>query len=140
MFTRLRPASNVQRQFNRLHDQMDRVFGQVRQSAYPPLNVWADSDGFYVEAELPGVDADSLNVTVSDGKNLTISGTRSKPEYGKESYHRRERGFGEFTRTVTLPEHVDNEAVEATYVNGVLTIFLAKREENRPRDVRVNVN
>jgi len=119
---------------------MDRVFGQMRRQAYPALNLWADDDGFYVEGELPGIDTESLGVVMSDGKNLTISGTRLKPEHSGEEYHRRERGIGDFSRTVALPEEVDIDAVEANYENGVLTVFLAKREENRPRNVQVEVN
>jgi len=108
-----------------------------REVSSPALNIWEDRDNFFAEAELPGVDEERLEV-FTIGDELTIRGKR-EPLSGKGvTYHRQERGTGEFERVITLPSDVDAEKVEAKLHNGVLTIALPKAETARPHKIEVH--
>ena len=127
-------------EMNRLHDEMDRLFGSVPGtigSAFPPVNVHTDSDGATVTAELPGVEPKELDISVHN-RTLTLRGERKAPETGKdEGWLRRERAFGQFTRSVDLPFAVDADNVEATYRDGVLKIQLQRSEADKPKQITV---
>ena len=87
-------------------------------------------------SEIPGVTQEDLEILVV-GNELTIKGRRGTAEEEDASYHRRERGTGEFSRTVTLPVDIKAEAVDATLKDGVLTLSLPKADEARPRKITV---
>jgi HSP20 family protein len=110
------------------------AFGRGR--TFPPINVWEDGDNLYVEAELPGVKSENLDIAVV-GNELTIKGERPVPSEDGVTYHRRERGTGSFTRVVVLPVEVDANQVNAAMNNGVLLITLPKSEAAKPRKVKV---
>ena len=131
-------------QMNRLRDELDRVFGVEtphwgRAAAYPPVNIWEDENGFYVEAELPGLSMDDLEIYIHDGDELSIKGERKLPEVDG-TWRRRERGHGEFSRTFKLSDVVDVAKVEAELNNGVLKITLPKSEAVKPRKIEVKVS
>ena len=106
----------------------------------PRLNVWEEGDVFYAEAELAGVKSEDLDLSVV-GKQLTIKGQRRAPEgtasLDTVTFHRRERGHGEFVRSIMLPVEVDAAQVSATLVDGVLTVKLPKAESAKPRKINV---
>jgi HSP20 family protein len=105
--------------------------------AYPPVNIFDDRDGVVVIAELPGMDPASFKVS-GQGNTLTISGMRSRDADGKfQGYHRRERRFGEFSRSMQLPPGLDVAKAEARYEAGVLTLRVPKAEETKPRQIAV---
>lgn len=135
--------------FPDLRRQMDRVFEQVMEPAgnsffgaraFPALNVWADNDCVFVEAELPGVAMNEIEINVVGGE-LSIKGVRKQTPTGNGSanvtLHRQERAMGEFSRFLTLPEPIDAEKVEAVLRDGVLTIKLPKAETAKPRRIAV---
>jgi HSP20 family protein len=103
---------------------------------FPALNVWEDNDVLHAEAELPGVSMEDIEVMVV-GNELTIRGQRRQQATDKVNFHRRERGTGEFSRTVTLPFDIDQNRVEATLKNGILTIVMPKAETAKPRKIQV---
>lgn len=103
---------------------------------FPSLNVWEEGDVVYAEAEVPGVKAEDLDLSVV-GRELTVKGRRAAPAAPDATYHRRERGFGEFSRTVKLPVDVDGDKVEASLVDGVLQISLPKAASAKPRKINV---
>jgi HSP20 family protein len=105
--------------------------------SYPPLSVWEDEAALYVEAEAPGLKAEDIGVSVAEGDQLTIAGTRTPPTADRGVWLYQERGYGEFTRTIALPVAVDPDAVEARYEAGVLTITLRKAEAAKPRRIAV---
>ena len=109
-------------------------FGVV---AFPALNVWEGGDQVSVEAELPGLDLKDLEIYVTGGNQLTLKGERrpTLPERGL--WHRQERNFGPFSRTLALPFAVDADKVDARLENGVLTVKLAKHESAKPRKIAV---
>lgn len=103
---------------------------------FPSLNVWEEGDVVYAEAEVPGVKSEDLDLSVV-GRELTVKGVRAAPAPQDATYHRRERGVGEFSRTVKLPVDVDAEQVEASLVDGVLKIALPKAASAKPRKINV---
>src|SRR6185369_3462276 len=105
--------------------------------AGPGVNVWEDANNVFVEAELPGIDASKLDISVIEGNQLTIQGERPMLEMAGSVWHRQERSYGSFTRVLTLPTLVDADAVDATYVAGVLKLTLPKAEAAKPRKIAV---
>jgi HSP20 family protein len=101
------------------------------------LNVWSYADGIVIDAELPGVDPKDVDVSVV-GDELTLRGKVNvlEPREG-ETYHRRERPAGEFSRTLQLPFRADTGGVKANYKNGVLRLTVPRSEEERPKKVVV---
>jgi HSP20 family protein len=102
----------------------------------PALNVWSDADAVHVEAEVPGLKLDQLQVSVT-GNQLTLSGERPELLEAGVTQHHRERRVGKFTRVLTLPFEVEAAQVEARLVNGVLSIDLPKAQVARPRQIEI---
>jgi len=109
--------------------------------SYPLLNMNEDTDNLYVEGLAPGLDPESLDVTVRDDV-LRIAGEKPSvnPDIKAEAFHRNERSAGRFVRTMGLPTSVDAGKVKAKYANGLLTITLPKAEEAKPKQIEVAVS
>lgn len=124
-------------------DEVARLFNRVSPFAAAPvgphLNVWEDDQAIYVEADLPGVDAAKIDVTVTEGNHLTIRGERAAPEIAGATWVRQERAGGEFLREIGLPALVNADAVTASYEAGVLRLTLPKHEAVKPRKINVTV-
>jgi HSP20 family protein len=106
---------------------------------YPLVNLSEDRDNIYVRAELPGVKAEDLEITIQD-LSLILRGERKIASEEKEvNYQRRERESGFFRRVLALSSRVQLDKVEATCKDGVLIIKLAKAEEVKPRKIKVKV-
>ncbi len=141
--TRWQPMGALWNEMARVQDEMDRLlerWGTVRRHGrgiYPPLSLWEDDDNLYVESELPGMEVSDLEIYVSGEHQLTIKGERKAPELSDGTWHRQERQFGAFERTVELPQPVDAERVQAEFTRGVLRITLPKREEVKARKIEV---
>jgi HSP20 family protein len=116
------------------------LFREPAAGVFPLMNVTEDNDSYYVRAELPGMKADELDISVT-GDTLSISGERKLPvEDEKAQYHRREREAGRFSRIVTLPAQVNTENVEASCIDGVFTVVMPKAEEAKPKQITVKVS
>jgi HSP20 family protein len=108
-----------------------------RAANFPPLNIHSGDEDVIITSEIPGIDPADVDLTVT-GDTLTIKGTRKPHEVKEgETWHRRERGSGDFFRTVQLPFNVDAGKVQAEYVNGVLRIVLPRAEADKPRKISV---
>jgi HSP20 family protein len=117
-----------------------RLTGQDGQPASFPLNVWHDENAIYVEGDLPGVKADTLEVTVTGGDKLTIKAERPAPERVEGvAWLRAERPVGTYARVLGLPVAVDAEKVEASYLGGVLRVILPKIAAVKSRSVPIKV-
>jgi HSP20 family protein len=105
--------------------------------SFPAMNMWTSEESQVITAEIPGVEPEDIDISVT-GEILTLRGSRKQEEIGEDiRYHRRERGYGRFQRSVQLPFPVEAEKVEATFKNGVLTIILPRAEEDKPRKITV---
>ncbi len=126
----------LQREMNRLFDTTSR--GRVFNSpSYPAINIWTNEEGQLISAEMLGVHPADLEIDVT-GDALSISGERKPDEVAKDArYHRRERNYGTFSRTVQLPFMVDTNKVEASFANGVLLISLPRAEADKPRKITI---
>ena len=98
-----------------------------------------DADNVYITAELPGISGKDLDITVEEETVLIKGERRAEPEGEDVSYHRRERGEGKFSRTVTLPMRVVAESVTAETRDGILKLTLPKAEEVKPKKIEIKV-
>ena len=137
------------RGFSTLHDQVNRLFnaGFSSQGDESALTTWAPAVDIYetpnelvVKADLPDVNEKEIDIRVENNL-LTIRGERKfEKSVSEDNYLRVERTYGAFSRSFSLPNTVNSEAIAAEYKNGVLTVNLPKREESKPRQVKVTVN
>jgi HSP20 family protein len=132
-------------QLQQFQGEMNRLFDrwnedgtrQLSWAGFPPVNVWEDGDTLHVEAELPGLKLNDLEIYVTGNNQLTLKGERKPAVPDKSVRHRQERGFGKFVRSLTLPFAVDPNKVDASFENGVLQIKLAKHESAKARKITV---
>jgi HSP20 family protein len=145
-FQDLRSAQDElnQSQMNRLFAHALGLHGQRQDAALPSTPVWAPAldiserkDAYLVTVELPGVKLDDLQITM-EGSLLTIQGERHVAnDSSEQQYHRIERRYGAFRRSITLPAHVMADMVEASFEDGVLQIVVPKAEEAKPKRIQV---
>lgn len=137
----LADALTIQDEVNHV---LDTFLGRHRREAYrreatwvPPMDIYEGQDAFVIRAELPGMQQEEIEVSIHDNI-LTLRGER-KPDtkVKEESYHQRERFTGPFHRSLSLSSVVDTAGVKAIYREGVLEIRLPKKEEARPRTIKV---
>ena len=138
------------REFATIQDRMNRLFrdsygNEGREEALtntafaPPVDVYEDEHSVMLKIEVPGIDEKDIDVRI-ENNTLTVHGERKfEKEEKEENYRRVERQYGSFTRTFTLPTTVDQESVQADYDKGVLKIKLAKKQEAKPKQIKVNV-
>lgn len=135
---RRHPFGALWQEFNQVQDEFAKWLGRGSgEVAAPTLSVWEDDHAVYAEADLPGIDPAKLEVTVTEGNQLTVQGERTPPEVAGAVWLRQERPFGKFTRALTLPALVDADKVEAKYTDGVLRLTLPKHEAAKPRKIVV---
>src|SRR6476619_4449413 len=105
----------------------------------PAMDLVETQDHFLVRADLPGLTEDDISIELEDNV-LTISGERKLEEKAeKEGYFRVERSFGKFARTLTLPDGIDAEAIDAQFASGVLEVRIPKPEQRKPRKVAIGL-
>jgi HSP20 family protein len=138
------------REMTSLADRVNRAFGvptaqtrdeEISLGAWvPPVDIVEEKDKITLTAELPGFQADQVEVQMEGGV-LTLKGER-KLEEEKEgrNFHRVERSYGQFVRSFTLPNNVDRDAIKASFADGLLHIELPKREEAKPRQIRIEAS
>jgi HSP20 family protein len=131
----------------RMRRQMDRLYEGFRGGAwrepdagvFPLTNVTEDKDFFYVRAELPGVKADDLEISVTNN-SVSISGERRISENQNVKYYRQEREAGRFSRMISLPTPIDTSKAEAHSSDGILTITIPKAEAAKPRQISIKAS
>jgi HSP20 family protein len=134
-----REMMSMRSSMDRLLDRFfEEPFGEWQTSDWGlPLDLTEDEDEFVVKASVPGIDPDDLDITLSEN-TLTIKGEiRKEEEKEEERYHLRERRYGRFTRSISLPASVKSDQIEAEYNKGVLTLHLPKTEEVKPKRIPV---
>jgi HSP20 family protein len=138
-----RDLLTTQDRFNRLFNEtLGTVFGgeELTGRAWnPAVDIYETDQQLVLKAELPGIDPKDVDIRVEDG-TLYLKGERKYEKDVKEgNYHRVERSYGSFTRTFSLPNSVNLDNIKADYKDGVLTLTLAKREEAKPKTIKINV-
>jgi HSP20 family protein len=127
------------RDLRTFEDEFDRLMGRAfsRDTWLPALDVKESSERFEVTVDLPGLEPNDVNVTFEEGM-LTIGGKRQFQEEDKgDTWHRIERGFGTFARSIRLPQTADPERIEASFDKGVLRVSVPKTEQAKPRTIEV---
>lgn len=146
LLSRWQQFNPVWNQLHQLQQEMNRILERTSEkggkqsifaSVYPLVNMWEADDAVFVEAELPGLSLNDLEIFVAGGNQLSIKGERKGYEVEKGVWHRRERSHGSFVRVLTLPFDVNSDTVDARFENGVLLIKLAKHEAAKPRKIQV---
>lgn len=135
--------STPSRTFSGKHfsDIMDEFFNEAvanRSSTFTPnINISETEEQFSIEVEIPGMKKEDININV-ENSTLTISGERKqKEEEDGRRFHRVETHFGSFNRTFQLPDHIDEDSIEASYNNGLLQINMGKREEKLKKQIAI---
>jgi HSP20 family protein len=123
---------------NRLNRELDGVYATARNATYvPAVDVHEEKERFVVQADLPGVKPEDVEITADKGV-LTLRGERKASQVEKqEGYERRERVTGSFTRRFTLPENVQTDAITAKFAHGVLEVSIPKAAVAAPKRVVV---
>jgi len=134
----------AQNQFERfLREAFSPVTGEGEVSTRtwaPPVDIYENGDNLVLKAELPGFNPDDVEIRVEDN-TLYLKGERKfEKEVKEQSYHRVERSYGAFTRTFSLPNSVDADKVAANFKDGVLTLTMPKKEEAKPKTIKINVS
>src|ERR1041384_3463901 len=142
------------RAFSTMQDRMNRMNRLFRESYSPegpeealtttsfapPVDIYEDEHNITLKIEVPGIEQKDIDVRL-ENNTLTVRGERKfEKEEKEENFHRIERSYGSFSRSFTLPAAVDTENVNASYENGILRIQLAKREEAKPKQIKVNAS
>jgi HSP20 family protein len=138
-----RDLLSTQDRFNRIfHDAFTNMLGGEElgtRTWNPVVDVYETDHDVVLKAEVPGIDPKDLEVRIEDG-TLYLKGERKREsEVKQENYHRVERSYGAFTRTFSLPTSANPDDVKADYKDGVLTLKIAKREEAKPKTIKINV-
>jgi HSP20 family protein len=123
-------------------DEFDRLMGRAfsRNAWVPALDVRETEDRFELSLDLPGIDVEDVKVNYEDAM-LTVSGKRDfSSEQQGETWHRIERSFGTFARSVRLPRTADADRIEASFDRGVLTVLVPKTESAKPRTIEVKAS
>ena len=136
-----RETANLQERFSRLFGS---TFGRAEREDELTLGAWAppvdiaeEKDRIQITAELPGFKEDQIEIQTENGM-LTLRGERRfEKETDSKSYHRVERSYGQFLRSFSLPNNVDREKIKAKFSNGLLEVELPKREDARPRTIKI---
>jgi len=140
-----RDLTSIQERMNQIfEDALSRSRGRdegLRTGMWTPaVDIYEKNDSVVVKAEIPGVEKDQISVEVKDGI-LTLRGERKfERDVKEESYHRIERSYGTFLRSFSLPVSVDQEKVKATFRDGVLEVELPKKEQAKPKQVKVDIS
>lgn len=141
------------RDFGSLQERINRMFDDTMRALYPQegeefgrgawmpaVDIRETEDGYIVKADLPGLKKEDIQIDLKDS-TLTLKGEKKFEEkVSKDNYIRTERAYGTFVRSFTLPHNVDAEKIKASYKDGVLELTLPKKEEAKPKQIKVEVS
>lgn len=143
MFYRRSTTPSLWSEMERLQQEMDRLFGNVNPGhfeigpTFPALNVYTNEQAEIITAQMPGFKPEDIDINVV-GETLTISGeAQDRDVDAKAEYHRQERSYGKFTRSIELLFPVDADKIDAAFENGILRIHLPRAEADRPKKISV---
>jgi HSP20 family protein len=141
------PFRDVQVLQDRINRIFNESFGRARDldddvSLYdwrPPVDIYESEDAIFLKAELPGISKEDVSVEIKDNV-LTLKGERFlDPQIKDENYFRKERNFGKFHRSFTLQESIQPDQIKASFKDGVLTVEIPRPQEEKPKQVTVDI-
>ncbi|MBN1265661.1 MAG: Hsp20/alpha crystallin family protein [Anaerolineales bacterium] len=134
------------RDVRRMHDSLDRMFDRALMGTSlsenlsfgsMPIDLYETDNDVIVKAAAPGIKPEELNITITGGR-LNIRGEISEEHEDQQAtYHLRERRFGSFNRSISLPASVDGDKAKADFENGILTLTIPKKEEAKPKTITI---
>jgi HSP20 family protein len=131
----------LQQQMRQMQDDLNRMIGNLRVAApreFPAINIWANSTGAVLAAQVPGVEPEALDIAVHQ-ETVSLRGARTMEDFGEGAViHRQERPTGQFTRSFVLPFRIDADAVQANFEGGVLTLTLPRPASDQPHKIQVS--
>lgn len=136
------------RGFRPFHRDFERFFGWepeetegLNEASWSPrVDIYETTESYVLSAELPGLTKDEINIDVNDN-TLTINGEKKFEEkVEKDNYVRVERNYGSFSRSFTLSEDLNAEGITASYKEGILELSIPKKEEAKPKEIKVEIN
>jgi len=134
--------SSLRREMDRLWENFfgERPLGRIWEREWAPsLDMSETKDNYVVKAEVPGIDAKHIDISLT-GDVLSIRGEKKQEKEEKEEdYHLVERNYGSFSRSVRIPAEVESNKIKASYKNGILTITLPKSEKVKAKEVKIKV-
>ena len=107
------------------------------QGSLPPINVFQQGEDILAIIELPGVEKNALQIQAKEN-SIRISGRKPVSYPDGVSVHRRERSFGEFDRTLSIPVQIDPDGIKAEYRDGILALYLPRSERDKPRTIKID--
>lgn len=147
-FNPMRDLVDFEREFNRMFNALENRFGITRNkedeeyanAVWMPLtDIYEDKDKYTLKIDLPGIKKDDVKISYVDGR-LSISGERVQESEQKDSkWHRIERSFGKYYRSFNLPEHIQEDKINAEFKDGQLTVTVPKAEEAKPKEIEIKV-
>lgn len=140
----LRDLMTAQREFARLFREAFSPQGAEAElstrSWAPPVNIYETENDIVLKAELPGVDPKDVEIRIEDN-TLYLKGERKfEQEVKEQNYHRVERSYGSFARSFSLPNSIMADKVKAEYKDGLLRLTMPKREEAKPKTIKIDVS
>lgn len=121
-------------------DRMSRLLSRTASNStteFPAVNVWVNGEHAVITAEIPGIDRNTIEISVS-GNTVTLRGSRPSNEAKNgDSHHRRELWHGNFSKTIRLPFNIDSAMVSASYNKGILSISLPQLEADKPKKIKI---
>lgn len=142
-YYRFNPASGLESVINQIRSAADEINKgvNIETSAFKPrIDITENTDSFSIFVEIPGIDKSQVKISVNEDKVLNIKGTKSKDTEENRTMHLSERKFGEFSRSLQLPEDADVEKITAKYSNGVLELTILKKEPEQPKVIEVSIS
>jgi len=132
-----------------LQERLDKMYRDIEQTRKeedfvssewrPPVDIFESGDVFVLKLEIPEVDKESIDIKINDNE-LTIRGERKlEPGVEPDNYHRMERGYGTFTRSFSLTKSIDSTRIKAAIKDGILRIELPKKEEVKPKQIKIDM-
>ncbi len=135
-----RPAWDLQDEFNRFFEDFGFGSAVAEQDYTLAMDIRETDEAYIVEADVPGIKKEDVKIEVNEDV-LTIRGERKvEQEEKKKDYHRMERQYGSFRRSVSIPSGIQHDAVKAKFDDGVLRVTLPKREDTKPRRIEVKAS
>lgn len=137
------PASgidNMLKQIRYVADEFNKGVSVETSAFKPKIDITETNNNFSVYVELPGIDKSSVNISINEDRVLNLKGVKSKDVHSDRTIHISERKYGEFSRSLQLPEEADIDNIVANFNNGVLELTITKKEPEKPKVIEVRID